>query len=653
MEIEVLLRKLRPLMPQAADRWHLALLTGPAKLKTLIEQQVIATARRILGDVRDKPLLSLPPKKLATGSFHLGTVVYEKPKWPFGLSERELLQNLAIFGRSGAGKTNIAFGLLEQLVTKKIGFLFLDWKRTARHLLPLVGKRITVYTPGRSLAPFPFNPFLVPPGVERRAYVNQVVDLMADAYTLGDGATSVLHKAIHDCYERGESAPGLTEILEAIDRQPTNQRSTGWKISARRACESLELSDVAMNDAKSQQKFAESLLASHTVLELDGVSQNTKKFLVPLLCYWVYAVHLAGNTRERLKFVIFLEEAHHTVYRHEHRAKETLMNVLLRQCRELGISFVLIDQHPHLVASAGLGNCYATICLNQKDPSDINKAAGLSGLEEGEKWFLSRLPVGQGIVKLQDRWKQPFVVEFPLVEISKGVVTDELLRSLQSGRLSLSELRERVGLDSRSKSRSRTGAVRWDNRAFALLHDIACYPEDGVDVRYKRLGVSIERGNRWKNQLVSENLVRADRVKVGRSYRVRLRLTSEARLLLTPREGRDPQASFVHEYFKRRVARRYESLGYKVALEAPRNRGGGSIDVWATKGAERVAIEVETGKSRVVANARRDLLCGATTVVVVATDAAALDKVERHLARAGLLIPQRVRVVLQDQGLEL
>ena len=69
------------------------------------------------------------------------------------------MQNLAIFGRSGAGKTNVSFHLIEQLVKKKICFLFLDWKRTARHLMPLLGRKIKVYTLGRALFPFPFNPF--------------------------------------------------------------------------------------------------------------------------------------------------------------------------------------------------------------------------------------------------------------------------------------------------------------------------------------------------------------------------------------------------------------------------------------------------------------------------------------------------------------
>lgn len=83
------------------------------------------------------------------------------------------------------------------------------------------------------------------------------------------------------------------------------------------------------------------------------------------------------------------------------------MNMLLRQCRELGIAFIIVDQHPHLISSARLGNTFTTFCLNLKDPSDINRAAGLCLLDENERRYLTLLPVGQGIIKLQDRWRCP------------------------------------------------------------------------------------------------------------------------------------------------------------------------------------------------------------------------------------------------------
>ena len=285
--------------------------------------------------------------------------------------------------------------------------------------------------------------------------------------------------------------------------------------------------------------------------------------------------------------------------------------------------------------------------LTNQDTSDINKAAGLSDLEKGEKRYFNSLSVGQGIVKLQDRWRQPFLVQFPLVDAKKGFVTDDLLEKIQKGEIPLAKLRERLGTDSRVNARSRERAIPVDEGCAHLLHDIAQHPEDGVDVRYKRLGVSAGRGNRWKEQLTQNGLVRPERVKMDRTYRVSLRLTNEARLLLIPQKGLDPQASFLHEYWKRRIAHQFEQQGYKVSLESPRPQGGGNMDISATRSSESVAIEIETGKSNVVSNVKRDLLCGVQKVIVVATNQQALEKVERQLAKEGLLIPGRVEIVFE------
>ena len=62
-----------------------------------------------------------------------------------------------------------------------------------------------------------------------------------------------------------------------------------------------------------------------------------------------------------------------------------------------------------------------------------------------------------------------------------------------------------------------------------------------------------------------------------------------------------------------------------------------------------MAIEVETGKSDVIANVKNGILSKFTRIVVVATDETALAKVEQQLARLGLLIPNRVELVFRAE----
>ncbi len=123
-----------------------------------------------------------------------------------------------------------------------------------------------------------------------------------------------------------------------------------------------------------------------------------------------------------------------------------------------------------------------------------------------------------------------------------------------------------------------------------------------------------------------------------------LRLTKEGKEALGFDGKKAERASLVHEYWKRWYAGKFKKRGYRVYLEVPRRSG--SVDVLARKGAENIAIEIETGKSDVVWNVRQDLLSGFEKVLVVATDKRALEKVERDLAKVGLIIDGKVEIVL-------
>ena len=328
INLDKILQKLEPLMPEQVKHWRKIIEMGSIELKSLVENQIISTAYKKLGDFHKEILLSLPPQKKSRGIFDLGTIIYKDEKWPVGLSKSEIMQNTAIFGRSGAGKTNVAFHLMEQLEKQKTPFLFLDWKRTGRHLLPQLKQKTNIYTPGRKLAQFKFNPFITPPGLEPNVYINQVVDVLADAYTLGDGSKSILQKAISLCYEQEKLNPKVKDIIECIENMPSKGRVGNWKISALRALESLDFADITSTDQMTQQEMAYSLLKENTIVELDALSQNAKKFIIPVLCLWLYYVKLAGSAREDLSFVIFLEEAHHVLYKQDACVK----SFLRRQC---------------------------------------------------------------------------------------------------------------------------------------------------------------------------------------------------------------------------------------------------------------------------------------------------------------------------------
>ncbi len=646
MDPEYLLSKLEPLIPDQVRHWRRIRDTAGADSSALIDRAIAEAAHRHLGEYREKILLSLPPKQRARGAFHLGTILYDRPRWPFGISSKELLQGVAIFGRSGGGKTNLTFHLVRQLTESKMPWLFWDWKRTARHLLPLINADVQVFTPGRSLSPFIFNPFIVPPGMEQSVYTTQLVDVMSDAFSLGEGSRSILQKAIAACYAQGNEAPTVADIADEVDHLPSTGRMAGWKLSASRALESLAFARVAGTTRSSQEDHAKALLESQTIIELDALSESSKRFLVPILSQWLYAVRLASPVREKLSLVIVVEEAHHLLYRSEQRSKESVMNRLLRQCREIGIGIIVVDQHPHLISSAALGNTYTSICLNLKDPSDINRAAGLSQVPDQEKRYFSMLPVGQGIVKLQDRWHKPFLVQFPLVDVNKGAVTDALLKRYIDGSHGRSLLRATIQAESPNDSPVGTGDRYLAEDEFRLLHDVLLFPDDAVRVRFARLGFSGRLGMNVKERLLSRGWLVGETIKSGTTSSLRLAVPTHAAELLGANVKRILPELVVHEYWQRHYGSLFQDRGYAIELEAPRS--GGRVDVLATKEGKCIGVEIETGKSDAVANVQNGLRSRFAQVLVVATGEAALKKVERQLAEAGLFIPGRVRLVLRD-----
>ncbi len=650
MDVERLAQRLKPLQPEQVRRWKRTREHADSELRILLDRQLVSTARHAFGEYESKLLLSLPPKKRASGPIKLGTLLYDKERWPLGISKDELLQNMAIFGRSGAGKTNAVFHIIRQLETLNIPWVFLDWKRTARHLLPHLKRQVRVHTPGRSIAPLQFNAFAVPPGLEPGVYANHVVDALAAAFTLGDGATSIIQKALRTVYAAGNLTPSTDEILRQVELIKDRERIRGWKISATRAVESVHLAGVESNKPVTQKYLVESLVKTSSIIELDALAANVKSFLVPILCLWLYNVLLSSRKREQLQLVIIVEEAHHVFYRGPRRTKESLMNQLMRQCREIGIAMVVVDQHPHLISSAVLGNTYTSLCLNLKDPGDIQAAAGISGVDEPDRRFISQLPVGQAIVKLQDRLREPVLVQIPHVNLDKGAVTDDLLLSLCHGNLTRSALRRRV-----SATRADVLGFRVEDWSIgedesSFIEDVLKFPRDGVDRRYKRLGFSGDKGTRLKRGLVQRRIFDEETVAIGRTRRVLLRISRPVRHAIDSQHGNTiDRASITHAFWQQYYAQSFRSRGYQIAVEAPVD--GGRVDLVARERDESVAIEIETGQSDVLANVRRCLRARFDRVIVVVTSEKAFMKIERILAREGLLLPRRIQLVLRDKWL--
>jgi DNA helicase HerA-like ATPase len=166
--VQELCRKLKPVMGRKIDRlWSVYLAESDADGKADIEQALELLAAKHLGadySIDRSPFPPPPEKFSRSGDINVGAVSYAGNKmYPFYLKSPRLKEHILIAGRSGSGKTNLTFVLMQGIMAQSIKVLALDWKRGYRDLMALHSK-LRVYTIGRNISAFRFNPLIPPPG---------------------------------------------------------------------------------------------------------------------------------------------------------------------------------------------------------------------------------------------------------------------------------------------------------------------------------------------------------------------------------------------------------------------------------------------------------------------------------------------------------
>jgi hypothetical protein len=687
-----LFRKAEPLLgrEKARQLW-MAASTDP-KLKADIESYLSVLIATQLDSHYSQQYLLLPPppSEAGAGEYVLGDVLYgDRVVGKFGLREQEWLRHVIVVGTSGSGKSNNCFLIACQLIEHNKPFLLFDWKRSSREMLATDwGQNVMVFTVGRPVSPFYFNPLIPPPRMLPTTWLRMLIQVIEHAFYVGFGVAFVLKRAIDyvykefGVYEAFQKAGGtypedmqypvFKDVLEYVESLELRGRKAGWQDSAERAIDLLcfpELSHVL----NVRRPFPlEKLLEKHVILELDALTDPDKVFLTETLLLWIYQNALGRTTeRETFRHAMIIEEAHHilTKKKQDMSGEETIVDRMVRMFRELGEAFVILDQSPSLISNTAMANTYCTIGMNLKHESDINAAANTMLLSADEKRFLGQLPVGTGVVKLQDRWPRPFLVRFPHCGILKGSVTDDQIAKLHRSHPVEVVERGRSGLFSepvrrdndwgKKEERRKQKAER--NRQLAmvrLLNDVVGHPESSFTERMKRLILSGYRAEGAKTTLLLKGLVREEEA-AGPSGRIqkRLRLTPEGQKYLADHAGMLEQTQGtrrhggkVHQEILQQLKARLESEGWKVELEHSLG-GGKKVDLHAERsdaskpaGVRRIAIEVETGEGReqVVVNAQKCLDAGYDHICLLGTDQAVTEGIQSSLRIAGLEWDKRI-----------
>jgi hypothetical protein len=291
--------------------------------------------------------------------------------------------------------------------------------------------------------------------------------------------------------------------------------------------------------------------------------------------------------------------------------------------------------------------------MNLKHRSDIAMIADSLLLDTKQVRYLGKLETGMAMVKLQGRWFEPFLVKFPLVKVKKGIITDDMLKSLMKAWFKKCEVlrSQEAIIDEESGqnevSRVSRGTAKGEKKGTEkpakfeelLLRDIVDNRYSPSTERYRRLGLNDYQGKKAREALARKGLIEVKDL-ATRTGRIKLMVLTDKGKEVARGLGINAGASWRkggldHEYWKDKISRDYRSRGYRVIEEYALGEGK-AVDLVAMKEGKGLAIEIETGKSDAIYNIRKCLDAGFDRVLCVVTNEKAGGKIERQLGTLGV-----------------
>ena len=682
-----LCRKLKPILGRKVDQlWTVYIAESDPGGKADIEQVLeLLAAKHLKQDYQPDRSPFPPPAKefCMRGDIKLGAVTYGPQKlYPFFLRKDRLKEHILVAGRSGSGKTNLTFVLMEGIMNAGIKVVAMDWKRGYRDLCP-AHPDLRVYTIGRDVSPFRFNPLIPPPGCEAHVWIKLIVDVIANAYLGGEGVISLLVGGMEHLYSQAgvfdgkqQRWPTVSDLLVWIKTARLKGRAAMWQASAERILLSMSYGEfgAVLNTQDNTQVL--DLLNHNVVLEMDGLPSSSDRTLFSeALTLYLYRYRLADGPQARLTNLIILEEAHNLLLAKAPGSKESVLETSIRMVRQYGMGYVFVDQSASLLSKVAFANSYATLALSQKLRGDIQALASAMNLTDEQRDSLSTLPIGSAVVRLADEHPEPFLVSIPRCLVTEGSVSDCDIRqrmaaypteSIPNSRgpaqlaavppvpppdnnNEINPIQMSIPHPPSPRECNQASESSMDDSApvppketlsreeIRLLADIATRPLSTTVSRYQRLNLSRRRGNAMRQHLADAGIIEAVPLATRSGQVVLNQLTDHGRTACESL-GIDPgpvlRASLEHQYWVMKVAEQFEKKGYETTLEHP-VPGDGNIDLLAERPGERIAIEVETGKSDIKENLAKLRNAGFDRVIFVATSPTAVGACQRVIQAAG------------------
>ncbi len=301
--------------------------------------------------------------------------------------------------------------------------MVIDWKRSWRNLLSLKNthpelENLQVYTIGRNVLPFFWNPFRGPPNADRDSWISSIADSLEKSHLSGQGVAFHIIRTYKKLF-RGlpdDFYPNFFDGLKEIEAIKASYRELKWKQTALRIFQSFTTGTASKVFNSRTPIKLEDLLDKPVIFELDlEIPKPLRVFFSEMILRWIHLFRLSQGETKKLRHVLFLEEAHN-LFSHSGFYKESVdcLENIYREIRAFGQGLVSITQHPSLLPIYLLGNCHTQIYLGLQHADDIRAAQKSLFLNYEEEPYFNSLKVGECIVKVKNRI-EPSLVKTLLV----------------------------------------------------------------------------------------------------------------------------------------------------------------------------------------------------------------------------------------------
>lgn len=449
------------------------------------------------------------------------------------LDESELAAHVAVYGRSGGGKTTIVQQFAHAAYRSGISVVAIDGKDDARYFATMYPETIVIgphtkipfLEPPPWLSPAEARSLLIKPlkqtmwGGEglaqvateshERTFVNHVRPSLRDWC---DEARAMTQRS--DTYTRRDRCEGLAQRLHrCVEQYPGLGTPTGAGIP-------LEL------------------LCTRPLLFSFGMHTEIEDYLTHWLLELRFGYNRAHNRRSLNTFVL-LDESNLLVH-DKTIQEEAPLATLFPLLREFGISVGLTASNYRAVPATVRSSIFLQIATNLTDAREASEIARTFGCDqEQQQYHATRLGIGSAIARLGDRWKYPFIAQFDPLDYDKRVHPADWQAALE--RTNALARTERLAAREESSGQQPTPTTRsasasppatlapvvektspnarriaLNKHAGALMTDVSEHPFTLCTQAYRRCRVRLSEGDRARSQAERLQLLNASRVTCGR-----------------------------------------------------------------------------------------------------------------------------------------